>query len=47
MFKDYRIPLAIITALCCAYNLYAGNSLMAVICGVAAVGNYWSYKVGV
>jgi hypothetical protein len=46
MLKEYRLELAVITALCCAYNLYAANSLLAVICGVAAVGNYFLYKEG-
>lgn len=46
MFKDYRIELAVITALCCVYNLYVDNGLMAVVCGIAAVGNYWCAKEG-
>lgn len=46
MFQKYRIELAAITALCCVYNLYQANIILAVICGVAAVGNYMCYKVG-
>jgi hypothetical protein len=46
MFKEYRIELAVITALCCVYNLYTANTLMAVVCGVAAVGHYWLAKEG-
>lgn len=46
MLKEYRIELAVITALCCVYNLYTANILLAVVCGVAAVGNYYLAKEG-
>lgn len=46
MFKEYRIELAAITALCCVYNLYVDNTFLAVVCGVAAVGNYLLAKEG-
>jgi hypothetical protein len=46
MFKEYRLELAVVTAVCCVYNLYTANIILAVVCGVAAVGNYLCYKVG-
>jgi hypothetical protein len=46
MFKEYRIELAVVTVLCCVYNLYTGNMILGFICGVAAVGNYVYAKEG-
>lgn len=46
MFKEYRLELAVVTAVCCVYNIYTLNALLAIVCGVAAVGNYFLYKEG-
>lgn len=46
MFKEYRLELAVVTAVCCVYNLMHASLILAAICGVAAVGNYLLYKEG-
>jgi len=47
MFKEYRLELAVVTAICCVYNLMHANVILAIICGVAAAANYTLYKDGV
>ena len=47
MFKGYRYEVAAVSALFCVVNLYAMNPILAVICGVAAVGNYYCGKEGI
>ena len=46
MFKEYRLELTAVTAICCAYNFYHGALILAIVCGVAAAGNYMLYKEG-
>jgi hypothetical protein len=46
MFKEYRYEVAVISALFCVYNLYMLNPILSLVCGVAAVGNYYLAKEG-
>ena len=45
-FKEYRIELAAASAICCLYNVTHDNLLLAIVCGVAAVGNYLLHQEG-
>lgn len=46
MFKEYRLELTAITAVCCAYNLFHDSLILAIVCGAAAAGNYMLWKEG-